>query len=190
MLTSVVERFTAMRVSLTLILSFKNWQKRRATLSYKLSSLRALSSESSALLSRPSSMNAPSSKPKLKLICSYCRKLGHIKEKCYRRNRDLWLARDAPETTDKALIAESSSTSTTGPSSISMEQLQVDLAHLTSMVSSIQSPSMASFENFGMSFLSFSWRLVLWYDCSRSSSSVRHYLGDWYGGHWAYDSIK
>ena len=90
-------------------------------------SLPALSSESSALLSRP----------KLKLIFSYCGKLEHIKEKCYRRNRDLRLARDASETTDKALVAESSSTSMPGPSSVSMEQLQADLARLTSLVSSL-----------------------------------------------------
>ena len=101
---------------------------------------------SSALLSRPSSVNAPSSKPKLKLIFSYCGKLEHIKEKCYRHNRDLRLARDASETTDKA-----SSTSMPGPSSVSMEQLQADLARLTSLVSSLQSTSMASFGNFVMS---------------------------------------
>ena len=107
-------------------------------------SLPVLSSESSALLAHPLSANAPSSKPKPKLICSYCGKLGHIKEKCYRRNRDLRLARDAPEITDKTLVAESSSTSTPGPSSVSMEQLQADLARLTSLVSSLQSPSIAS----------------------------------------------
>ena len=48
-------------------------------------------------------------------------------------------------------MVESSSTSMSGPSSVSMEQLQVDLARLTSLVSSLQSPSMASFGNFGMS---------------------------------------
>ncbi|XP_078442299.1 uncharacterized protein LOC144711997 [Wolffia australiana] len=109
-------------------------------------------SDSSALLTRPSSTPTGPGPEKVLPKCDYCGKFGHIKPNCFKRlnreSRGPPKKREPKEAKDKALIAETSTSGSTSGST-SVDQLMAEVARLTTMVSAMQSQSTASFGNFG-----------------------------------------
>ncbi|XP_078440208.1 uncharacterized protein LOC144710340 [Wolffia australiana] len=109
------------------------------------------SGDSPGLLPRPPvpSHSAPPDSvadPRDKLVCTYCGKRRHTAKRCRKKQFDLQAAKDA-----KAHVAAvpAPALSSTGSATVTMEQLQADLARLSAQMTALQTQPMASFGTFG-----------------------------------------
>ena len=112
------------------------------------------SHKSTALLATPSPPPGASDQPSSVMICSYCGRSGHLRNRCRKQQHDNQQKKNGKEA--KAMVAQSAAPPPSTSSSV-VEQLQADLARLTAQMTAMHTPTPTAFFGASTSSSSHEW---------------------------------